>query len=285
MDKKNTSWCCCFASRCREKIHRQLQKTDQKKRAELNLAEHARQLRRITVGLCSYHTETLQSLSAISLWLFWFALRLRFLCTHLPKFNAAKGGKLINWRRNKADMRGPLAKVAITENCVCGYLHIIDNVWNDYTKNLTSNYLYNPVYKVKVLKKRTDCHSLHQWSITGYACRVRNTFQLLSRAVTQGHVGTVALGPPEKSWQLHCHCFERGCTVIPMQRNLSNDFPICFSECAVGFYKSETCFCHRDHSLRNLGFFLGGGGTLNVTWQHDTTWQMFFCFLKIGQNT
>lgn len=40
-----------------------------------------------------------------------------------------------------------------------------------------------------------SCHSASQWSITGYACRVMTAFQLLSRPLTQGHVGTVAPGP------------------------------------------------------------------------------------------
>lgn len=42
-------------------------------------------------------------------------------------------------------------------------------------------------------------HSVRQRSITGYACRVMNTFQLPSRPATQGHVGTVALGPLRKA--------------------------------------------------------------------------------------
>lgn len=47
-------------------------------------------------------------------------------------------------------------------------------------------------------KTEQSRHSAPQWSITVYACRVMNTFQLLSRPLTQGHVRTVALGPLRK---------------------------------------------------------------------------------------
>lgn len=48
---------------------------------------------------------------------------------------------------------------------------------------------------VQKKKRQWSHHFAPQWSITGYACRVMNTFHFPTRPLTQGHVETVALGP------------------------------------------------------------------------------------------